>query len=221
VGVHTDSVPINGRNQHSETGETVRVSRPSLTTIIASLALFFALGGTAVAASHYLITSPAQIKPSVLSKLKGKPGAQGATGSQGVAGSQGATGPQGASGPAGPQGPAGPSNLSAITTVTGPTVEVENDKVKATGAECPAGERAVSGGGDGSISGLTDSEMETSHTSWFILVYNTSGITLKIHATVECAAAGQAVAARLPHPTHALMDRRVAELVAAINAGKH
>lgn len=188
--------------------------RPSPTAVIASLALFFALGGTAAAASHYLITSASQIKPSVLSKLKGKPGQQGATG---PAGPQGATGPQG---PAGSQGPAGPTTLSAITTVTGPTVEVENSKVKGASAECPAGEHAVSGGGDGVISGLADSEMETSHTSWFIIVYDTSGITLKIHATVECAAAGQAVAARVSRPTHALMRRRVAELVAAIDAKK-
>jgi len=188
--------------------------RPSSTAIIASLALFFALGGTAVAASHYLITSTSQIKPTVLSKLKGKPGPQGAAGPVGL---QGASGPQG---PAGSQGPAGPSSLSAITTVIGPTVEVENNKVKGAGAECPAGDRAVSGGGDGSISGLIDSEMETSHTSWFILVYNASGITLKIHAAVECTAAGQAVAARVFHPTHTLMNRRVAELVAAIDARK-
>ena len=188
--------------------------RPSPAAIIASLALFFALGGTAAAASHYLITSTSQIKPTVLSKLKGKSGPQGAAG---PVGPQGASGPQG---PAGSQGPAGPSNLSAITTVIGPTVEVENDKVKGAGAECPAGDRAVSGGGDGSISGLTDSEMETSHTSWFVIVYNTSGITLKIHATVECAAGGQAVAARVSHPTHALMKQRVAELVTAIDARK-
>jgi hypothetical protein len=195
----------------------VHARRPSPTAIIASLALFFALGGTAVAASHYLITNTSQIKLSVLSKLKGKSGPQGAAG---PAGAQGASGPQGPAGSQGPAGPAGPSNLSAITTVTGPTVEVENSKVKAASAECPAGDRAVSGGGDGVISGLADTEMETSHASGFIIVYDTSGITLKIHATVECAAAGQAVAARVSHPTHTLMRRRVAELVAAIDARK-
>jgi hypothetical protein len=192
----------------------VHARRLSPTTIIAGLALFFALGGTAVAASHYLITSTSQIKPTVLSKLKGKPGPQG------PAGAAGAAGPQGATGSAGPQGPAGPSSLSAITTVVGPTVEVENGKVKGAGAECPAGDRAVSGGGDGSISGLIDSEMETSHTSWFIIVYNTSGVTVKIHATVECAAAGQAVAARVSEPAHPLMKQRVAEVVATIEAAK-
>ncbi len=37
--------------------------------IVALLALGIALGGTAVAASHYVITSTSQIKPSVLSSL--------------------------------------------------------------------------------------------------------------------------------------------------------
>jgi len=47
----------------------MNLRRPSPTSIVASLALFVALGGSAVAASHYIITSTSQIKPSVLSKL--------------------------------------------------------------------------------------------------------------------------------------------------------
>ena len=71
---------------------------------IALAALFFALGGAAVAAiqSHYVITSTKQIKPSVLKKLKaakGPRGAQGPKGSQGAAGAQGAKGDQGPAGP--------------------------------------------------------------------------------------------------------------------------
>jgi hypothetical protein len=38
---------------------------------VALVALFVALGGTAVAARHYLITSTSQIKPSVLKLLRG------------------------------------------------------------------------------------------------------------------------------------------------------
>ena len=41
------------------------------------LALFFALGGSAIAAKTFLITSTSQIKPSVLAKLKGKNGKNG------------------------------------------------------------------------------------------------------------------------------------------------
>ena len=39
---------------------------------MATLALIFAMSGGAYAASHYLITSTKQIKPSVLGHLKGK-----------------------------------------------------------------------------------------------------------------------------------------------------
>jgi len=54
--------------------------------VIALLALFFALGGAAVAAKHYLITSTSQIKPSVLKSLRGKTGAAGKVGPQGLTG---------------------------------------------------------------------------------------------------------------------------------------
>ena len=78
-------------------------------------------------------------------------------------------------------------SLSALTTVTGPTEEVPAGKVGGAEAVCPAGSRAVSGGGFGSIVGIAASEMETSHTSWFIVISNSTGITLKIHATVDWA----------------------------------
>ena len=64
-------------------------------TVIAGLALVFAMTGGAYAAKKYLITSTKQISPSVLKSLQGKAGAAGANGAQGPAG------------PAGPQGPAG------------------------------------------------------------------------------------------------------------------
>jgi hypothetical protein len=70
----------------------MRSHRPSPAIVLAALALFVALGGTALAARHYLITSASQIKPSVLAQLHGKIGARG---------------PAGAQGPTGPQGPAG------------------------------------------------------------------------------------------------------------------
>lgn len=86
-------------------------SRPSSATIIACTALFFALGGTAIAAKHYLITSTTQIKPSVLAKLKGHAGKQGPAGATGATGAQGASGGQGPAGPAGPQGLEGPGGV--------------------------------------------------------------------------------------------------------------
>ena len=98
----------------------MHVSRPSSATIIACIALFFALGGTAIAAKHYLITSTSQIKPSVLKKLKGqagKPGPAGPAGAPGATGAQGATGGQGPAGVEGPRGPEGPGAVLVNVSV--------------------------------------------------------------------------------------------------------
>jgi hypothetical protein len=46
--------------------------KPSPAMIVALIALFFAIGGSAFAASHYLITSTAQIKPSVVRAIRGQ-----------------------------------------------------------------------------------------------------------------------------------------------------
>jgi hypothetical protein len=183
--------------------------RPSPATAIALLALFFALGGTAIAAKHYLVTSTNQIKPSVLKQLHGKAGQTGPAG---------AAGPAGPQGPGGPQGPAGPSNLSALTVVKGPTVEVEPGKVKGALAFCPAGSRAVSGGGSGSIEGIDDSETSEGREGWFIIIVNERSITLKINAMVLCAGAGQAVAASAPRAAHARIERQVEQRVAQLTA---
>jgi len=82
-----------------------------------ALALVFALGGTALARHHstarsrYLITSTSQISPSVLAKLKGRPGPPGPPGSGplGPQGLQGLVGPIGLPGERGPQGGVGPT----------------------------------------------------------------------------------------------------------------
>ncbi len=63
--------------------------------LVAWLALFVALGGTSLAASHYVITSTKQISPKVIKKLKGNRGATGPRGASGARGATGSTGPAG------------------------------------------------------------------------------------------------------------------------------
>jgi hypothetical protein len=74
------------------------------TSIVAVIALVFAMTGGAYAAKKYLITSTKQISPRVLKSLKGANGKAGATGPAGPAGP---TGPGGAQGPAGAKGETG------------------------------------------------------------------------------------------------------------------
>jgi hypothetical protein len=76
-------------------------------SVIAVLALVFAMSGGAYAAKKYLISSTKQISPSVLKALKGTNGKSGTTGPAGPVGATGSAGPSGTTGSAGPTGAAG------------------------------------------------------------------------------------------------------------------
>jgi hypothetical protein len=89
----------------------MRLRKPTPAAVIAIVALVVALSGTAMAASHYIITSTSQIKPSVLRALHGSTGAKGTAA---VAGAQGPAGATGAQGPAGAQGLPGPTGLTGV-----------------------------------------------------------------------------------------------------------
>ncbi len=171
---------------------------PSPATIIASVALFVALGGTALAASHYIITSTSQIKPSVLRSLRGKAGLRGPAGAAGPAGTPGAAG---AAGPKGAEGPAGPTRLSTLTEVEGPQEplsEIQNTNLSV--AECPSGESAISGGAYTSEPDhLTGSYATGSMTGWVAegaVNSPTSEERGFVLAWAYCAKSGQAVAAK-------------------------
>lgn len=125
----------------------MRLRLPSPVLIIALLALLFSLGGSAMAARHYLITTTKQISPKVLKHLRrsaarqasvitggpgaaGAPGAPGAPGPRGPAGPQGPQGPRGEKGPDGDPGPQGPSGASGDGAVSWAVVGADGTLIR-------------------------------------------------------------------------------------------
>jgi len=145
-------------------------------TWIAALALFVALGGTAAAAKHYLITSTQQIKPSVLQQLRsaGATGPKGATGAQGTSGEPGPRGPKGETGPEGLKGETGPKGEQGPEGTDAHAGEWEAlgglSKVKAVANfEVPAA-RTEAGGATARLRGVleTTKEVKTGETVFTI-----------------------------------------------------
>jgi hypothetical protein len=190
----------------------MRFRRPSAASIIAVVALFFALGGSAVA-SHFLITSTSQIRPSVLKKLRGRTGRAGPRGPAGVKGATGATGATGPAGPTGKEGapgregkegregPPGPTKLSPLETVHA-FGEVPAEQEFIVVALCPHGKRPVSGGfyKEGSLAFEVNEAFVTQVTGqvesgWTYGGRNENVFSVPIEAIAYCAGEGEAVQA--------------------------
>jgi hypothetical protein len=91
--------------------------RLTVTNVVLTLALVFAMTGGAYAAKKYVITSTKQISPVVLKALQGKAGPAGSQGPAGTAGAAGTAGSAGSKGENGAEGKAG-SNGKDGTSVT-------------------------------------------------------------------------------------------------------
>ena len=110
------------------------MSRPSPALVVSICAFVVALGGTAVAAKKYVITSTKQISPKVLQQLRGRTGQMGPTGLQGPRGTDGTAGPPGADGLAGP---------SSIVSMTRGDIASLADNAVAELTALPAGQWLV------------------------------------------------------------------------------
>jgi hypothetical protein len=91
----------------------------SYANVAATLALVFSMGGAAVAAQHYLITSTSQISPRVLAQLRGRKGPRGPHGRRGPRGRRGPPGERGLQGRYGPRGPVGAGGAAGATGTSG------------------------------------------------------------------------------------------------------
>jgi len=143
----------------------------SYANIVATMALVFAMGGTALATSHYLISSTTQISPKVLKAIEVKIAGRVPAGKQGKEGPAGKEGAAGKEGPAGKDGQEGKLVEAAVSKLSPeeqeklqtllPYIKFESDGIDAkptiqfTGANVQilsgAGKESTLGSGEGNL----------------------------------------------------------------------
>jgi hypothetical protein len=168
--------------------------RPRTSTVVAVIALVFAMTGGAIASTTGPTATAAKAGkrgPRGRRGPAGPTGATGATGAKGATGATGATGAKGATGPTGATGatgPTGPSNGFAVTPGTGTAL---NDSTFTTvgSLTVPAGQYIVSAKLAGYISTGTDSVYCHLYTPSGTMVDNafTTMDATNLHSTVGAA----------------------------------
>jgi hypothetical protein len=146
--------------------------------VVASIALFVALGEGAVAAGIVPLARHAITATTASNALK----LGGKTPAQIKTSLRGATGPQGPQGPAGAQGQAGAANVTLQTkTFTLNAAGSDGDNMNVT-ASCASGQKATGGGyAPDSTPGLEsnilgfDSRPTAADDGWTVFVYNVDG----------------------------------------------
>jgi hypothetical protein len=169
----------------------------ALTVVAATVGVLFVTGG-ALGATHYVISSMHQIKPSVRSQLRGN---QGPRGFQGPAGLTGATGATGATG------------IAGITTVTSPELTLapgQDSPIGSLVAQCPAGSTVIGTGfDDGGVTQVGFVEKFGTFAGGFM--WNDTGITVTGLSVQAICASGSGVTDRALG-VRAARDRRAAYL---------
>jgi Collagen triple helix repeat (20 copies) len=178
--------------------------------VVAYLALFAALGGSAYAAvtvtgknikdgtitgkdvkNRSLGTN--KLSTRAISSLTGQPGPAGPQGEKGAPGPAGPAGPIGQTGPAGAQGPAGPAGPSGVSGWgfrASEDVRVEPDKVGVAQVDCDADQKALGGGESTTTIGtrILVSAPANSGKGWTVTAYNAANANpATINAWVICA----------------------------------
>ena len=140
--------------------------RLTYANVMATIAVFVALGGTSVAAVSLKRNSvgSAQIKNGSVISADVKNNSLSGSDIKGLTGKdfKGGQLPQGPQGPAGPQGATGPAGATNVVIRTGTNVIADNISGGAGAqADCQPGERAV-GGGSTLSAGYTDDALQGS-----------------------------------------------------------
>jgi len=150
-------------------------------TILACIAVFVVIAGSATAAGTALITG-AQIKNGTIGLVDISPKAKAALkGQRGPRGPQGFPGADGAPGQIGPVGPAGGFNPAKIIYMTGTTFEVAVGGITSGTTYCPVGTKAISGGWTvitGGVGEVWGNRSYDSGGSWTVSVANHSDFTV-------------------------------------------
>lgn len=192
------------------------MKRPTPATVISIVALFVSLGGTSLAASHYLLTSvskqaspqarreiAALVKRGTANPTATAPGAAGSVGAagpagvaglsvvgqEGKAGQTGAPGQNGEPGGRGPTGPAGPANLpTEAGEAFGGAEPIAAGAVLTITATCIPGQHAVAGGWKVSGTGVAiEAALLTGDGEGYAVTFaNGSGSTVTAAPIVWC-----------------------------------
>ena len=160
----------------------MRKLSPSM--IVACIALFVALTGTAVAGSGLISGSSiknhtiaaSKLTPNAISFLRGR---------------QGPAGPAGPAGSAGPAGADGGFDPAKIVYAAGPTTDLPANGTaggQVLTATCPAGTKAVGGGGQPVIALQGFSGPTADGSGWEIIVFNDTTVDIpNAFAVAVCA----------------------------------